>query len=276
MPQTADHPIPLFAGGTAFRLLAVLDEAFPMEVHVVELARRAGCSRGTASKALSRLKEDLLVVPSQAGRGAYRAAATIERLRRSERPTPSLHAIQVGLPYLQVRGGLSPSRAQLSGGRKLTLQGGLVSVSATQNPVPITSWASLVDEVDAALGGFGVELRRDVAQLVTVELNLDYRLWRLHGVDQLKLTFSKGGWGQVYQKRFENGETAMRVEVRVSPKGVGLDEVAAQLSPRRFSRSDDAEAGAAGVAESWRTTRPFLLHEAAALLFAFDQGRLVA
>jgi len=210
-------------GKTTSRILAALQKAFPGEARARDLARAARVSRATASTALRRLENASLATRGGV-RGSWRAWADPGTIARTEPATPSLHAIQMALPYLPVRGGLSPSRATLSNERSLTLQDGLASVSATKAPLPVAEWPAFLEEVRVALGELGVQLDDERARLVTFELNADFESWKLRGVENVRLQLAPDSWAQVYMKTMPDERRVMRAEVRASPKGASIKQ----------------------------------------------------
>lgn len=217
-----EDPIPLSStrqAGLASEVLAFIKTRFPLEATPAFIAREIRRNRRDVGKALVRLGKRGLAVRGSS-RGAWRAWADAGDVSRLARAAPALHAIQLALPSLRLRGGLSPSRHPLREGRSLHLQDGLVSVHATLSPVPVAEWGAFLEELRDALAFFDVVLDES-AQLVSFELNADSEAWSLRGVQSIKLQDAPGFWAQIYRKKLDE-RTVTRAEVRATSAGLSL------------------------------------------------------
>lgn len=242
-----DRPPRLPSGEVEREVVKYLKSELPRTVPTNEIVRtvshRVDCHPGTVRKALCRLVDRDPPPVLRVERGWYRAWMDPEDLAKVERPLPHLHAIQLRLVSPQNRG-QAPRGGQTTfndsrpgpeyetsskqwqdrwvwRGRKVTVQLStttgtvLVSLRSSSDPLEPQEFAEFTERLAGWCQAQGIWWDDRLAEVVTLDLNMDYTELSVSEFRSAKLKVFKEAWVQVYQK----SERLMRMELRVAPKG---------------------------------------------------------
>lgn len=231
---------PLRAGTVKHDIAVLLRQEAPRAMSPKEIATKTGHARGTVRKALTRLVEDHPERVVKESRGLYRAFLDEELLEAVEDPPPKLHGLQLKVPVPQDKGSPPADAATAEAnkqrmwdrvwkGRRVVYQHRdgsdhvLVSMSATDEPLDLFEFTDFVDYLAAALDMIGWPLQKAEAEIVSLEINQDYKSFEMQP-RRLKLKGLVNAWSQAYQK----APDTVRVETRIHPE-VTLEELLARL-----------------------------------------------